>query len=152
LHARSLYDFFFVPPRKNSPDVSIQQFFEDGQAWRPEPAQLCPYLQRERERLNPSIQHLSYDRLDYEPNKEWNVRTIVTEITTIGSEFLGKLPPERRAWFETASVTSQQHCSALANLCAKTQPSGIQAREVRSAELPWNRTAAQHAMAAATIC
>jgi hypothetical protein len=63
LHARNVYDFFFVAPRKGFPDVSVQQYLEHGQAWTPDPAVLCPYLLGQQQRLNRSVPHLSYDRL-----------------------------------------------------------------------------------------
>jgi hypothetical protein len=120
MHARNLYDFFFVAPRPKMPDVSVQQFFDDGETWKPDAIRYCPYLTRERERLNRSIHHLSYDRLNFESKKQWEISTIVSDVTAVWNEFLTRLSPERRGWFST----TQGAYSPPANLSAQTQPSG----------------------------
>jgi hypothetical protein len=119
LHARNVYDFFFTAPRPNMPDVSVQQFFDIGQTWKPDANHYCPYLTRERNRLHRSIQHLSYDRIAFERNKQWEVATIVSELTAVWNEYLRRLSVERRGWFSS----SEQPATPLENLCANTQPS-----------------------------
>jgi hypothetical protein len=128
LHARNVYDFFFVAPRNNCPDVSVPHFFEDGQVWTPDLTQLCPYLDGQRERLNRSIQHLSYDRLAYEPTKDWNISTLVTELAAVWDDFLSRLPPGRRQWFARPVPPPAQQPSPSSNLCARTQPTVIDVR------------------------
>jgi hypothetical protein len=121
LHARKLYDLFFVPPRKSAPDVFFEHFLDAGHGWSPDPNQLCPYLHGQRERLNRSIQHLSYDRIGYEPHKEWNVSTIVAEVTALWDEFFRRLPPARRQWFVYDGRLAQGG-PISPNLSAKTAP------------------------------
>jgi hypothetical protein len=121
LHVRNIYDVFFVLPRKNTPDVSFDHFLDAGHGWAPDPARLCPYLHSQRERLNRSIQHLSFDRIGYEPQKNWNIGTIVSEIDAVWEEFLRYLPAARRCWFASGGRPAQGGSPVSPNLCVSTQ-------------------------------
>lgn len=99
LHARVIYDFSFVLPRPNSPDVSARHFFDDPSLWEPNVADHCPYLTARRQRLNRSVPHLSYDRLEYEADEDWDLHAAATELKGAWEYFLAALPAERRQWF-----------------------------------------------------
>lgn len=98
LHARVIYDFLFTPPRPDLPDVSARHFFDDPSEWEGMPDTLCPYLKARREQLNRSVPHLSYDRLKYEKSKDWDLRTVATELKGAWESFLAALPPGRQRW------------------------------------------------------
>jgi hypothetical protein len=87
MHARVLHDFFMFGPKEDA--VSAQDFL------------LCPYLSKERRRLQGMVPHLTYRRLDYKRTgqKPWNVTAIIDDITRAWAFFLASLPPERRHWF-----------------------------------------------------
>ena len=99
LHARVIYDFLFVLPRSGSPDVSARHFFDDPSMWEPKVTEHCPYLAERRERLNRSVPHLSYDRLNYEKDKDWDLHAAATELKGAWECFLAALPAERQQWF-----------------------------------------------------
>lgn len=98
LHARVIYDFLFTDPRPSKPDVSAKHFFDSPKQWTGDPATLCPYLTAERERLNRSVPHLSYDRLQYEKSKSWDLHSVGSELKLAWEQFLAHLPAARRGW------------------------------------------------------
>ena len=99
IHARNLRDFLTrsrddkgVKPN----DVLAEDFFDsDGWSCPDEP----PYLKENRIRLNRSLAHLTYDRIQYQSNKGWNPQKIFHEVKELWTFFLSKLPPEKREWF-----------------------------------------------------
>lgn len=98
LHSRVIYDFLFTEPRPNKPDVSAKHFFDSPNQWAVDAKTLCPYLTAERERLNRSVPHLSYDRLQYDKNKDWDLHLVGTELKVAWDQFLAALPGDRRQW------------------------------------------------------
>jgi len=95
IHARSLRDFLFTPPRFDD-DVSATHFLPD---WAEKVEDWCPYFHKHRERLNKSLAHISYKRIEYEPNKGWDCGKIHNELTDAWNKFLGRLTPEEQDWF-----------------------------------------------------
>jgi hypothetical protein len=104
LHARNLYDFFFMRPRFPD-DVLAEHFFSTG--WAVNGSGLCPYLFNERERLNQSIQHLSYNRLKFAAAKVWQISIIVNELTAVWNSFIVSLSPQCQGWFGYSSLGNQ---------------------------------------------
>lgn len=102
LHARVLRDFFIEKrplPLIAEAGIIARDFFDNPDEWDP-PA--LTYLANERTRLNRSLMHLSYSRIDFKPTKrkEWDFKATSAELTDAWKEFLEKLPEERRAWFK----------------------------------------------------
>jgi len=99
MHARVLHDFFMFGPKEDA--VSAQDFFDDPSTWQIKSRKLCPYLSKERRRLQGMVPHLTYRRLNYKRTgqKPWNVTAIIDDITRAWAFFLASLPPERRFWF-----------------------------------------------------
>ena len=130
-HARVIYEFLFRPPRRNCPDVRARHFFDTPSQWTLSSGDLCPYMMKHLERLNRSVLHLSYDRLQYEPNKKWDLHTITNEIKDSWKFFLEKLPPERRQWFAPSGAPQTGPYSPQTNLCAKTESIIADQRAIR---------------------
>ena len=63
------------------------------------PVECLIVLDANRERLNKSLAHISYKRIEYQPKKEWNYLKIHKEITGTWDEFFSRLPEEKREWF-----------------------------------------------------
>ena len=102
LHARNLY-LFFTKRRSElrsfeKTDVVAEDFFDDPADWIP--ATNLTYLTTNLRRLNRSLAHISYDRVDYERSKRWVVtHTIRVELTEAWNRFMNDLPKQRRRWF-----------------------------------------------------
>jgi len=131
MHARVVYEFLFVPARPNCPDVSARDFFDHPSQWTAERKALCPYLTERKERLNRSVPHLSYDRLKYEQDEEWDLRKVATEIADGWESFLNQLPDERRSWFAPRAGSLTASYRPAANLCARTDSSVTDVRILR---------------------
>ena len=99
IHARNVRAFLFPPPRPKPDDVLAQQFLPE---WDEKVEKRCPYLDANRERLNKSLAHISYKRIEYEPKKEWKYLEIHKEITDAWDDFFSRLPEEKREWFTRA--------------------------------------------------
>lgn len=130
-HARVICDFLFAAPRGNCPDVSARHFFDNPSQWTAAPDNLCPYIKQHRERLNRSVPHLSYDRLQYEANKEWDLHTIASEIKNAWEFFLSALPSQRRQWFAPSTARQTGPYQPPANLCAKAESNITDVRTIR---------------------
>jgi len=94
IHARSLRDFLFYP--RSQDDVIAEDFLEE---WDESVEEWCPYFHKHRERLNKSLAHISYKRIEYEPNKGWDCGKIHKEITDAWNEVVGRMTPEEQDWF-----------------------------------------------------
>jgi len=94
LHARNLRYFLFDEPRLD--DVSAQHFLPE---WDEKVEKWCRYLHENRERLNKSLAHISYKRIEYESDKEWEYVKIHTELTAAWDKFFSSLPEEKQKWF-----------------------------------------------------
>lgn len=95
LHARVLRDFFGTPRRQD--DVSACNFFEDDSGWQTRSKQLCPYLEKNRKRLNKKLAHLTHSRLTEDEN--WDFPAIRDEISEAWQAFLSALSESQRQWF-----------------------------------------------------
>jgi hypothetical protein len=122
LHARNLYDFFFAGMGVGGKDVSVEHFLDAGSEWNPVNSTLSPYLTAQRQRLNRSIQHLSYDRIGFEPYKDWDLSKIYDELRGLWQQMMARLPAARQAWFEppTAAPTGKPYTAPA--LTGKTTP------------------------------
>lgn len=94
LHARNLRNFLFYPRRQD--DVIAKDFLDD---WDEKVEEWCRYFYKHRFRVNKSLAHISYKRIEYEPNKGWDCGTIYTEIKGAWDEFFSRLTPEKQEWF-----------------------------------------------------
>ena len=105
LHARALRDFFGRSrselARLQETDTVAEDFGDTPGRYRTKP--LLTYLEGDREydRLNRALAHLSYDRPIYElTGKDWDFNTIIAELTAaLDSFFAFTLPPDRSDWF-----------------------------------------------------
>jgi hypothetical protein len=81
-------------------DKADSDFFDKPGEWTPHQLpSITPAA--ERERLNRSLAHLSYDRAGYETTrKDWPFREIFDEVTAAWMAFLDALPDERKKWFD----------------------------------------------------
>jgi len=98
IHARNLRAFLF-PPRRTKPkwdDVLAQHFLPE---WDEKVEKWCPYFDENRDRLNKSLAHISYKRIEYEPKKKWSYVKIHKELTAAWNEFWSRLPAEKKKWF-----------------------------------------------------
>jgi hypothetical protein len=100
LHARNLYDFFIEDPRWPD-DVSALHFFDNPAVWQQARVNLCPYICKEKSRLQGLLAHLTYRRLDYEQaqQKNWDCGQMLSEMNEAWQEFISALPPDRQRWF-----------------------------------------------------
>lgn len=104
LHARELRDFL-SRERKDlkgfeKTDIVAGDFFDSPGEWvLHQISSVSPAP--ERERLNRSLAHLSYDRVEYDTTgKEWPFREIFAEVTAAWVAFLDALPDDRKKWFD----------------------------------------------------
>ena len=111
LHARVIYEFLFTPCKRKYPeDVRAVQFFDDPEQWKPDKSKLCPFLTDNLDRMNRSLQHLSYDRVEYAPNP-WDIQTVASEIRAAWDYFLSQLPEDQTQWFHWAVEAQRKHDS-----------------------------------------
>jgi hypothetical protein len=102
VHARVICEFMFGKLNSKYPeDVRAVQFFDDPKQWKPDKSRLCPFLMDNLERMNRSLQHISFDRIRYGRNP-WDIRKIAIEIQAVWDYFLRQLPEERKQWFHLA--------------------------------------------------
>lgn len=97
-HARNVRDFLFTR-RRWPTDVIAQDFFDNEGDWIVNVEALCAYMTAQKARLDRSLAHVSYDRLDFELDKDWNLAALASELQPVWKQFLGKLSDERRNWF-----------------------------------------------------
>ncbi|MFH1444630.1 MAG: hypothetical protein ABIG34_04580 [Candidatus Peregrinibacteria bacterium] len=98
IHARVLKGFFFDAPSYPD-DVSAKHFFDNDQDWPLTCEGECPYLYANMSRISKAVAHLSYERIGYEEDKNWDIRSILHELMTVWERFLSSLPHDRRRWF-----------------------------------------------------
>ena len=102
VHARVIYEFLFKRYNSKYPkDVRAVQFFDNPKQWKPDKSKLCPFLTDNLERMNRSLQHLSYDRITFGRNA-WEIGTVASEISTAWDYFLSQLPEEQTQWLLSA--------------------------------------------------
>ena len=94
IHARNLRYFLFDEPKWD--DVAAEHYLPE---WDEQVEDWCPYLNERRFRLDKSLAHISYKRIEYESGKKWDCGTIYKEITDALDGFLSRLTPEKRDWF-----------------------------------------------------
>jgi len=94
IHARNLRYFLFDKPKWD--DVSAQHFLPE---WDEKVEKWCPYFDENRERLNKSLAHISYKRIEYAPNKGWDCVKIYNEVKAAWNEFWSRLPAAKQKWF-----------------------------------------------------
>jgi hypothetical protein len=97
-HARNLMDFL-GDRKKFASDVWAGDYLDTPNDWVPDMGAAFPYLLRQRERLNRSIQHVTYDRIAYEADKSWDFTSLAAELNQAWHAFLHALLPDRREWF-----------------------------------------------------
>lgn len=104
LHTRVLYDFFYKLPTRD--DLSAP-FFADK--WDASPPPEGTYLDlvanpKSKNQINKAVAHLTAERADYSPiEKKWNVEAIGIEMNEVITEFMKKVPEDRKAWFSFTS-------------------------------------------------
>jgi hypothetical protein len=99
LHARTLRDFFLDDKKKRPDDVLAGDFFEVFETWTEARPSLGPYLSQNKKRLDKSLAHISYARLDFKVASKWDISAVLRELDLIWQTFLKTLSPERRRWF-----------------------------------------------------
>jgi hypothetical protein len=101
LHTRTLRDFLCDDKKKWTDDVLAHDFFKEtpGQ-WTKARPPLGPYLSQNKERLNKMLAHISYARLGFKAQDEWDIGAVLHELDVIWKAFLKALSPEKRKWFE----------------------------------------------------
>ena len=96
LHARALRDFFRCSPEGQRDDVYAVDYLDELSEWNG--ADFCKHLQKNRQRINKKLVHLTYTGPSMEG--KWDHAVIHEEVMTAWSRFWAKLPEERRGWFE----------------------------------------------------
>ena len=105
LHSRNLYHFFTRRraelKRFEESDVVAEDFFDDPAQWNP--STHLTFLDSNLVRLNRSLSHISYDRVEYEMTKRWvDMDRTLNELNHAWETLMKDLPEERRNWFENA--------------------------------------------------
>jgi hypothetical protein len=99
LHSRVLRDFLCRSKHKID-DVTAADFVS---GWSCPPVSDYYTLDRERERLDKALAHLTATRLQYDSSgKEWDLVAIREELENIIRRFLNSLPTDKVAWFDGA--------------------------------------------------
>ena len=92
IHFRALLDFFYAEKPKID-DVIASDFFPDEGRWEKIRPPLSEYLSKSRAQAHKEIDHLTYARLDVEPEtKGWNYVEVSNEIKSIMDLFLANAP------------------------------------------------------------
>lgn len=99
LHTRNLREFLYTDRSKYKDDVLAVHFFDDPNDWKRERPPMGEYLESIRERLNKALAHISYARLDYRKEKQWNVKQIKADLNMPWEAFLNALPAKKGQWF-----------------------------------------------------
>lgn len=103
LHARTVRDFLCSNSKKWQDDVLAIDFFEHPSEWTKTRPDLGPYstLTVDRERINKSLAHLSYARIEYaKKDNRWEILGIQHELSELWNAFLEALPSEKSNWFQ----------------------------------------------------
>jgi hypothetical protein len=97
LHSRVLRDFFCRSGNKPD-DVTACEFVS---GWLFPPVSDYHILDKEKERLDKALAHLTTTRVQYDTRgKEWDLEAIRQELEAIIRRFLASLPTEKTAWFD----------------------------------------------------
>ena len=102
MHSRILCEFLSRARNDTSAphktDIVAGDFLDSDESWKVEKGE---YIKQNWIKLQRSIAHLSYDRLDYEEtgNKKWRIDKIYNEVELMWNTFIRKLPPTQQAWF-----------------------------------------------------
>lgn len=102
LHARNLHQFLTRRrcdlKRFEVSDVLAEDYFDVSTEWTV--PNTLNFLDKNWTRLNRSLAHLTYDRIDYQQSKNWVLMdTVVRELTQAWDAFIACLPESRRNWF-----------------------------------------------------
>ncbi|HKI35229.1 MAG TPA: hypothetical protein VKA46_25455 [Gemmataceae bacterium] len=109
LHARVLRDFFFTKVKENGKrdtrkdDIVAVDYFATPAAWAYTSKTLSPYLAKTKDRMDRTLAHLSFDRLQYKGQaKEWSSNSLLSEIGARWFDFLDQLQQRNEpaaVWF-----------------------------------------------------
>ena len=113
LHSRVLRDFFFtkvtqkganaVVRRTHQEDIVAVDYFSVASLWPYNSSNLPAYLHANKERMDRTVAHLSFDRLKYSGNdKDWSAAILLSEIGAVWFEFLERLELDSKStadWF-----------------------------------------------------
>lgn len=109
VHSRVLRDFFFTKVDKTGKPITLDddivavKYFATPSTWPYTSRNLPPYLKENKERMDRSVVHLSFDRLTYQTEgKDWSATSLLSEIGDKWFEFLAKLEHENEpaaSWF-----------------------------------------------------
>ncbi len=99
LHVRNIREFLYNDGAKKKDDVLALDFFDNPDDWTKKRPPIGAYLKSIRERLNKSLAHITYARLDYRQYELWDLAKIRHDLEKPWGAFMAALPPEKREWF-----------------------------------------------------
>ena len=73
------------------------------------PSDLCPYLEKNKTRINKKLGHLTYSRLT--KDEQWDFAAIRDEVSQAWCTFLGKLQDHQRSWFGQVAEAAESSTS-----------------------------------------
>jgi hypothetical protein len=120
IHARILLDVFFRPTSRDPTDVLAVDFFTDATAWSAnhQSSDIPHALQAAQKRANKEIAHLTYDRIEKEPDAwGWDVTLMRHAMSVVVAEFCRTVPPahlDETAWQRSPDVPSATPASLSA--------------------------------------
>ncbi|MGD0898699.1 MAG: hypothetical protein ABR915_12755, partial [Thermoguttaceae bacterium] len=94
LHARTLRDFLCHDKKRWDDDVLAGDFFKVPETWTKVRPQLGPYLTQNKMRLDKTLAHISYARLRFRANDEWDISAVLRELDLIWRAFWAAQLPE----------------------------------------------------------
>jgi hypothetical protein len=112
LHGRVLRDFLFTKvhtgkhkgERATRPDdIVAVDYFSAPSSWPFTSNDLPQYLEKNKQRMDRALAHLSYDRIKYESeDKDWSARDLLSEIGEKWFDFIARLEQNKEPtahWF-----------------------------------------------------
>ncbi len=126
VHARALVGFFFSTAGRDT-DVLAIDFFADPATWQAScrPDTIPPALSTVGFRVGKEIAHLTYDRLEIEPEAwKWNVTAMREAMTPIVRDFATRVPPEHLDWSKWSRHVQTTQPELLTDWTRPAQDSG----------------------------
>ena len=107
VHYRNVRDFLY-PNNPRDDDIIGVDFFPDPSQWPFVLGDWEEVADLEKERLDRALAHLSYSRIAYEEEKKkgWPVKDMAVAAIKSVKTYLGKLPAQRRDYFQLADEST----------------------------------------------
>jgi len=101
LHLRNLIEFYYNDGKKKGL-VRVADYVGKVAEWKESRRPKSAGLDRENQKANNFVAHLTYERDAQKWERSWDWGAILAELEHVREQFLSHLPKDRKAWFAGA--------------------------------------------------